>query len=151
MSESRPPPPREPLTPLAQQLLSMIRARGPLTLPEFMTACLADPAHGDYTRAARADDKIGERGDFVTSPEISQIFGEMVFVWLNHCWEGLLVDIIIPTTITHRHQHHHHHDRHYHHHHITISSYHHHHHHHHHRRHHDHQCYVASISSSKYR
>ena len=89
MAESLSPPPREPLTPLAKQLLSMIRARGPLTLPEFMTTCLADPALGYYTRAKRADEKIGERGDFVTSPEISQIFGELVFVWLNHCWEGL--------------------------------------------------------------
>ncbi len=65
---------------------AVIRARvardGPLTVAEFMALCLYDPAHGYYTNRL----PFGARGDFVTAPEISQMFGEMIAVWAVEAW-----------------------------------------------------------------
>lgn len=55
----------------------MIRTDGPIGLDRYMALCLSHPAHGYY--ATR--DPLGARGDFVTAPEISQMFGELVGAW----------------------------------------------------------------------
>jgi NADH dehydrogenase [ubiquinone] 1 alpha subcomplex assembly factor 7 len=58
---------------------------GPLTVAEFMRLALSEPGIGYY--ATR--DPLGARGDFVTGPEISQMFGEMLGLWCVDLWERL--------------------------------------------------------------
>jgi len=70
------------VTPLAAALAARIAGSGPLTLAEFMADCLTHPVHGYY--ATR--DPLGRRGDFTTAPEISQMFGELIGLWLAQVW-----------------------------------------------------------------
>ncbi len=69
-------------SPLLDHIRRQIRATGPLTVSEFMSLALYDPQFG-YYRRTRA---IGKDGDFVTAPEISQMFGELIGVWCYQCW-----------------------------------------------------------------
>ena len=71
------------MTPLAKKLAARIRASGPLTVAEYMSACLSDPEHGYYMR----QEPFGGAGDFVTAPEVSQMFGELVGLWSVAAWE----------------------------------------------------------------
>lgn len=70
---------------LLRELSHQIRFRGPLSVAEFMSMALTHPVHGYYMRR----DVFGQRGDFVTSPEICQVFGELLGVWCVACWEQL--------------------------------------------------------------
>ena len=63
-------------------LIAQIRAQGPMPLAEYMATCLMHPEHGYY--ATR--DPFGVAGDFITAPEISQMFGELVGLSLAQCW-----------------------------------------------------------------
>lgn len=72
-------------TPLARRLRRLIAAHGPISLAEYMQACLADPEHGYYARR----ETIGIEGDFITAPEISQIFGELIGIWCVETWRRL--------------------------------------------------------------
>ncbi len=67
---------------LTRQLVDQIAASGPMTLADFMTTCLFDPKHGYYT----TQEPFGRAGDFITSPDISQMFGEMVGLALAQAW-----------------------------------------------------------------
>jgi SAM-dependent MidA family methyltransferase len=68
---------------LRDRLAAGIAAGGPLTVAQYMTACLHDPDFGYYaTRPA-----IGEAGDFITAPMVSQMFGELIGVWAAASWE----------------------------------------------------------------
>jgi NADH dehydrogenase [ubiquinone] 1 alpha subcomplex assembly factor 7 len=60
-----------------------IAASGPVTVAEFMRMALAEPGAGYY--ATR--DPLGRAGDFVTAPEISQMFGELIGLWCVDTWE----------------------------------------------------------------
>lgn len=72
-------------TPLALKLAERIRTHGPLTMHEYMDACLNDPEHGYYrTRSA-----IGRDGDFITAPEIGQVFGELIGLWCAVVWQQM--------------------------------------------------------------
>lgn len=72
-------------TPLARKLIERIRASGPITVSDYMDACLNDSEHGYYrTRAA-----IGRDGDFITAPEISQVFGELIGLWCVVVWQQM--------------------------------------------------------------
>jgi SAM-dependent MidA family methyltransferase len=71
-------------TPLGEKLTAIIAANGPISIADYMSHCLADPAYGYY--ATR--DPLGPAGDFVTAPEISQMFGELIGVWLVHAWRA---------------------------------------------------------------
>ena len=67
---------------LAPILAAQIRATGPLTLAEYMQTCLLHPRHGYYTTR----DPLGRAGDFITAPEISQMFGELLGLSLAQAW-----------------------------------------------------------------
>jgi len=72
------------VTPLDAKIRNRIRADGPLTVSAFMEIALGDPDHGYY----RTRDPLGEAGDFVTSPEISQVFGEIIGLWCAVTWQN---------------------------------------------------------------
>lgn len=63
-------------------LLRRIAAAGPITLADYMAECLLHPEHGYYTCAA----PFGAGGDFITAPEISQMFGELIGLCLAQAW-----------------------------------------------------------------
>jgi len=67
---------------LKSRIADLIEAQGPMSVAQFMTMALLDPKEGYY--ATR--DPFGAGGDFTTAPEISQMFGEMVGLWLVQAW-----------------------------------------------------------------
>jgi len=70
---------------LKDKLVAQIRATGPMGLDAYMTACLHDPDFGYY--ATRP--KLGEGGDFITAPLVSQMFGELIGLWAVETWSQL--------------------------------------------------------------
>ena len=70
---------------LAARLVRHIRAHGPLTIAAFMAMALHDPHAGYYARRQ----PLGRAGDFITAPEISQIFGELVGLWCADLWQRM--------------------------------------------------------------
>jgi NADH dehydrogenase [ubiquinone] 1 alpha subcomplex assembly factor 7 len=73
------------MTKLGDIIAQMIADTGPMALDRFMTLCLSHPEHGYYMTR----DPFGVAGDFTTAPEISQIFGELIGVWVAQTWHGL--------------------------------------------------------------
>ncbi len=63
-------------------LVRRIALTGPTSIASFMGEALGHPQHGYYITR----DPLGAKGDFTTAPEISQMFGEMVGIWLADCW-----------------------------------------------------------------
>jgi len=70
---------------LGPRLARRIAQDGPLDLPAFMAAALADPEHGYYMTR----DPFGRGGDFTTAPEISQLFGELIGLWAVLVWQSM--------------------------------------------------------------
>ncbi len=70
------------MTALKQEIAATIAHEGPMTLEQYMGLCLGHPRHGYYMTR----DPFGAAGDFVTAPEISQMFGELVGVWASEAW-----------------------------------------------------------------
>ncbi|MEO0621099.1 MAG: SAM-dependent methyltransferase [Pseudomonadota bacterium] len=75
--------PADPETAVERLLKAQIASTGPLSVADFMALALAHPEHGYY--ATR--DPLGAAGDFITAPEISQMFGEMIGLWLATVWQ----------------------------------------------------------------
>jgi SAM-dependent MidA family methyltransferase len=69
-------------TPLAAHLKARIAREGPISVAQYIEACLQDPQHGYY-----ANRGIGQ--DFVTAPEISQVFGELIGLWAAVVWQQM--------------------------------------------------------------
>lgn len=67
---------------LEQRIKAQIRSAGPMTVAEYMTLCLADPKGGYYMSAT----PFGSKGDFITAPEVSQMFGELIGIWCLQAW-----------------------------------------------------------------
>ena len=70
------------MTQLAEEIRVIIETEGPMPFDRFMELCLAHPRHGYYLTR----DPFGVDGDFVTAPEISQVFGELLGLWAAHMW-----------------------------------------------------------------
>jgi SAM-dependent MidA family methyltransferase len=62
-----------------------IETAGPMPVAEYMALCLFDREHGYY--ATR--DPLGARGDFITAPEVSQMFGELIGLWAAAVWKQM--------------------------------------------------------------
>jgi NADH dehydrogenase [ubiquinone] 1 alpha subcomplex assembly factor 7 len=69
-------------TPLAADIRRKIATSGPMPVAQFMELALSHPEHGYYMRG----DPIGRGGDFITAPEISQMFGELIGLWAAVVW-----------------------------------------------------------------
>src|SRR3954464_1074261 len=70
---------------LKDRLIAQIEASGPLTIAQYMHACLHDPQDGYYaTRPA-----LGEAGDFIPAPLVSQMFGELIGLWAVETWRAM--------------------------------------------------------------
>lgn len=74
-----------PASSLAEWLRTKIGAHGPMPVNSFMAHCLTHPRFG-YYRKARA---IGANADFVTAPEVSQVFGELIGIWCAAAWDTM--------------------------------------------------------------
>ena len=67
---------------LQAHIAARIQAEGPISLADYMAECLLHPEFGYYS----TKDPLGRRGDFVTAPEISQMFGELIGLALVQAW-----------------------------------------------------------------
>ncbi|MBF9046230.1 class I SAM-dependent methyltransferase [Rhodobacterales bacterium LSUCC0031] len=70
------------MTGLKDRLIARIARLGPLSVADYMAECLLHPTDGYYTTR----DPLGRAGDFITAPEISQMFGELLGLWLAQVW-----------------------------------------------------------------
>ena len=72
-------------TPLEAEIRRRIALAGPMPVRQYMALCLTHPEHGYYMNR----DPFGRAGDFVTSPEVSQIFGELAGLWAASVWQAM--------------------------------------------------------------
>jgi len=69
--------------PLSDLIDRQIQEAGPMSIATYMGLALTHPRDGYYTGA----DPLGAKGDFVTAPEISQMFGELIGFFLVNLWQ----------------------------------------------------------------
>jgi NADH dehydrogenase [ubiquinone] 1 alpha subcomplex assembly factor 7 len=72
-------------SPLESEIRRLIAVAGPMPVAEYMRLCLTHPQYGYYLTR----DSIGADGDFVTAPEISQMFGELIGLWMAAVWQQM--------------------------------------------------------------
>src|SRR5262245_48618876 len=71
--------------PMEKEIRRRITAGGPMPVDRFMGLCLAHPEQGYYPTR----DPVGRFGDFITAPEVSQMFGELVGLWAASVWQSM--------------------------------------------------------------
>jgi SAM-dependent MidA family methyltransferase len=67
---------------LSKRIARLIASQGPISVAQFMAMALHDPQAGYY--ATR--EPLGAGGDFITAPEVSQMFGELLGLWIVQAW-----------------------------------------------------------------
>jgi NADH dehydrogenase [ubiquinone] 1 alpha subcomplex assembly factor 7 len=72
-------------TALESEIRRRIAVAGPMPVADYMRLCLTHPKHGYYINR----DPFGSDGDFITAPEISQMFGELIGLWLAAVWRQM--------------------------------------------------------------
>src|SRR6202030_2362032 len=72
-------------TTLESEIRRRIATAGPMPVADYMRLCLTHPKHGYYINR----DPLGSDGDFITAPEISQMFGELIGIWLAAGWRQM--------------------------------------------------------------
>lgn len=72
-------------TKLEDRIKALIDSTGPISVAEYMTLCLLDPVDGFYPTR----DPLGSAGDFITAPEISQMFGEVLGLFVLQSWKDM--------------------------------------------------------------
>ncbi len=77
------------MTALLESLAARIRLQGALTIADYMTEVLTHPQHGYYMSGDPFGAPRESGGDFVTAPEISQMFGELAGLWAAETWDRL--------------------------------------------------------------
>jgi SAM-dependent MidA family methyltransferase len=75
----------EPAPTLPELIDMQIRTSGPMSIASYMGLCLTHPSKGYYKIA----DPLGAAGDFVTAPEISQMFGELIGFFVVTLWQQM--------------------------------------------------------------
>jgi NADH dehydrogenase [ubiquinone] 1 alpha subcomplex assembly factor 7 len=75
----------EERSPLEHEIRRLIAVAGPMPIAEYMRLALTHPQHGYYLTR----DPIGAAGDFITAPEISQMFGELIGLWMASVWRQM--------------------------------------------------------------
>lgn len=70
---------------LSARLKERIARRGPISVADYMETCLGDKHAGYYS----ARQPIGADADFITAPEVSQIFGELIGLWAVAVWQSM--------------------------------------------------------------
>lgn len=63
-------------------LVAQIATNGPMRVSDFMATCLLHPEFGYYS----TQQPFGASGDFITAPEVSQMFGELIGLSLAQSW-----------------------------------------------------------------
>ena len=72
-------------SPLQPEIKKLIKTSGPMPVWRYMELCLTHPQHGYYV----SRDPLGREGDFTTSPEVSQMFGELLGLWVGSVWKAM--------------------------------------------------------------
>jgi len=72
-------------SPLQSEIKKLIKSSGPMPVWRYMELCLTHPSHGYYI----SRDPLGREGDFTTSPEVSQMFGELLGLWVASVWKAM--------------------------------------------------------------
>ena len=72
-------------SPLLSEIKRLISCAGPMPVWRYMELCLMHPEHGYYI----SRDPLGREGDFITAPEVSQMFGELLGLWAASAWKAM--------------------------------------------------------------
>lgn len=78
------------MTPLARLIRREIETAGPMPVADYMAIALGHPEFGYYARQEPSGrDPFGRHGEFITAPEISQVFGELLAAWCETAWQAI--------------------------------------------------------------